>query len=559
MEDLFAPEGGQEQTTASQEEYEFWEEVHTEDGGVYYWNLTTGETKWVLEEFSTPLAALEWGGSESYGEDGETLYSGDVIPSMGTGTYAYNDGCKGIENSEEDEEEEEEEEDDDPTAMLDEATARAQHMQQQMELLASLTAARLVHSVLDAGSNRVIQRFQRERIAAMEQVRRQQLGIKADHNHNRADKAESETQGTPRVDVATPRNEELQLEPNREVDDSVDIPPLNPAPPQRDGMEEGVLLGELMQCFSKCSAEALRLGLTSVDLSSEPLSLPNATTLSSALKLHCSTRLTALYLTNAYIGDSVARELAEGLRFLSALTQLHLNNNEIGDEGIHRICISVESLPCLETLNVAHNPFGATGYRSVAGLLAQSTCSVRNLSLGGCVGLVENYKWRTISRSQSDAISPPGDDAAIYIGAAIASPHGCPLESLSVTNAGFAGQGINAISAALFCSTSLKRLDLTGNPFGVDAQSVANLGYAMMGGCGLEALVVHSCRLSREQRDHLMSLTLRKRGAKPSVLSWQEECLLGGRGSTLRSWLFDAATHKVGRAASRRFSCFPHY
>ena len=202
----------------------------------------------------------------------------------------------------------------------------------------------------------------------------------------------------------------------------------------------------------------------------------------------------------------------------------------------------------METMNIAHNPHGNAGLNSAALLVAHSGCTLKNLSLGGCVGGVVGRRWNTLSPEQVDALELPSDDGAIFLGAAIATPHGCSLESLTVTNLGFTGQGITALAAAMFSSSSLKRLDITGNHFGEDDTAVKNLEHAIIGGgCRLEALVMRSCGLTLKQRHRLKELLKRRHRSKATtkLLSWRDECELGAAGSTLRKWLLDAASLKV--------------
>ncbi|CAN0108620.1 unnamed protein product [Discosporangium mesarthrocarpum] len=138
------------------------------------------------------------------------------------------------------------------------------------------------------------------------------------------------------------------------------------------------------------------------------------------------------------------------------------------DHGIHHLSISLETIPTITCLNLAQNPFGEEGCRDVATLLCQPLCTLRRLTIAGCLpgSSAGPRAWKTIGRVMAErhGFPPrPGDGGVICLAAALISPHGCPLRSLRIVNAGFGYVGGKALSAALSANSTLEEMDLSGN------------------------------------------------------------------------------------------------
>ncbi len=183
----------------------------------------------------------------------------------------------------------------------------------------------------------------------------------------------------------------------------------------------------------------------------------------------------------------------------------------------------------------------------MATLISQSTCQLKKLKIGGCISHPSFTRWKTIPDTISRDIRYPGDEGAIYLAAALLSPHGCPLESLSYINAGFSGIGARAFAAALFCTPpSLTNLNLSGNVFAErDPTAVDVLESAVsVATRSLRQITLISCGLSRDAAERIHSLIDNPASFPPSqpLLTWIEERQLGGQAAVLRSWLLDAAS-----------------
>ncbi len=178
-------------------------------------------------------------------------------------------------------------------------------------------------------------------------------------------------------------------------------------------------------------------------------------------------------------------------------------------------------------------------------LISQSTCQLRTLKIGGCISNPSCTRWKTIPDTISQDIQYPGDEGAICLAAALLTPHGCPLESLSYVNAGISGIGARAFAAALFCTPpSLTNLNLSGNVFAErDLTAVDVLEDAVrVATHRLKQITLTSCGLSQDAAERIYSLVGNPFSFPPPSLTWTEQRQLGGKAAALRSWLLDAAS-----------------
>ncbi len=182
----------------------------------------------------------------------------------------------------------------------------------------------------------------------------------------------------------------------------------------------------------------------------------------------------------------------------------------------------------------------------MATLIAQSTCQLKTLKIGGCISLPTCTRWKTIPDAISQDIRYPGDEGAICLAAALLTPHACPLESLSYINAGFSGVGARAFAAALFCTPpSLTNLNLSGSVFAEKDPTAADVLETAVSVAAhrLKQITLTSCGLSRDAAERIYSLVDNPAASfPPPSLTWIEERELGDQATALRSWLLDAAS-----------------
>ncbi len=196
----------------------------------------------------------------------------------------------------------------------------------------------------------------------------------------------------------------------------------------------------------------------------------------------------------------------------------------------------------------------------MATLVAQSTCQLKTLKIGGCISLPTCTRWKTIPDTISQDIRYPGDEGAICLAAALLTPHACPLESLSYINAGFSGVGARAFAAALFCTPpSLTNLNLSGSVFAEKDPTAADVLEAAVSVAAhrLKQITLTSCGLSQDAAERIYSLVDNPAASfPPRSLTWIEERELGGQATALRSWLLDAAS-KISFSYPREEQRFP--
>ncbi len=197
----------------------------------------------------------------------------------------------------------------------------------------------------------------------------------------------------------------------------------------------------------------------------------------------------------------------------------------------------------------------------MATLIAQSTCQLKTLKIGGCISPPARTRWKTIPDVISQDIRYPGDEGAICLAAALLAPHACPLKSLSYINAGFSGIGARAFAAALFCTPpSLTNLNLSGSVFAEKYPTAADVLEAAVSVAShrLKQITLTSCGLTRDTAERIYSLVDNPATRFPSPPSWTwiEERELGDQATALRSWLLDAAS-KLSFSYPREEQRFP--
>ncbi|CAM9692841.1 unnamed protein product, partial [Hapterophycus canaliculatus] len=299
--------------------------------------------------------------------------------------------------------------------------------------------------------------------------------------------------------------------------------------------------------------------------------------------------IVALYLGNNAMGDKGVTFLADGLSHARGLQKLHLNDNEarieITDVGCHRLATALGPLEVLTTLDLCHNPFGDKGCLALATYLSHPGCSLRYLSVAGCLD-IDPAAWKTIRVCGRERLGwdppRPGDDGAVSLAAALMSPHGCPLRGLRMANAGMRTVGAKAIATAFCANCTLETVDLSGNDFGCKAgENVLETAAELLSGEGgvtvntaVHTIVLRACGLTRQQvlavqgncsprmiggqrchrhmeqeahpcvEDDGENADKEGLGCQTGRLPWREEKRLGFRAACLRDWLLDAARVK---------------
>jgi Leucine-rich repeat (LRR) protein len=92
--------------------------------------------------------------------------------------------------------------------------------------------------------------------------------------------------------------------------------------------------------------------------------------------------LKSLDLTNNYIGDAGALELAVALKQNNTLDLLDLNWNQIGSEGATALADALVTNDALKDLNLKSNTIGDNGATSIAEMLSRNE-SIEKVCIGG--------------------------------------------------------------------------------------------------------------------------------------------------------------------------------
>jgi Ran GTPase-activating protein (RanGAP) involved in mRNA processing and transport len=237
-------------------------------------------------------------------------------------------------------------------------------------------------------------------------------------------------------------------------------------------------------------AEALRHNttLTTLDLERNQMDDEDAQSLAEALRHN--TTLTTLDLRGNQMGPAGVQSLAEALQHNTTLTALNLEENWINDVGTQSLAEALRHNTTLTTLDLRHNEIGAAGAQSLAEALRHNTTLTtldlryNEIDAAGAQSLAEALRHNTTLTKLDLGYNKI--DAAGAQSLAEALRHNTTLTALDLGENEIGAAGAQSLAEALRHNTTLTALDLRENKIG-DAR-VQSLAEALHHNTTLTAL-----------------------------------------------------------------------
>ena len=182
------------------------------------------------------------------------------------------------------------------------------------------------------------------------------------------------------------------------------------------------------------------------------------------------THLQVLTLNKNPIGKGGAVEVLKCLHhYKTPLKELYLMDAGVGEEDCAQLALLID----LEVLDIGNNSLSSNSVASLSSLLQQSVCQLRVLGISGCgiggegavhlgTGLKNNHSLTTLSIQDN----PIGDIGAAAFRDMISD--NTVLEKLYMYNCKITSQGLVQLAAGLISNSSLKKLRLDGNQYGIE-------------------------------------------------------------------------------------------
>ena len=197
------------------------------------------------------------------------------------------------------------------------------------------------------------------------------------------------------------------------------------------------------------------------------------------IKSLCGSGVKDLWLYNTGIGGPDCETLSELLQSTHSLEWLHIEQNNLSSESVASIITGLSHNNSLRTLNISDSHFSKANRLHLSSLLREhSKCTLTYLRLRGChissegavelaTALCKNSTLRELDLSGN----PIREHANGVTAVATMLVENKSLTSLWLEDCHISGQGAGELAAALYKNLTLQHLSLNRNPIGVEGAS----------------------------------------------------------------------------------------
>ena len=198
------------------------------------------------------------------------------------------------------------------------------------------------------------------------------------------------------------------------------------------------------------------------------------------IKSLCGSGVKRLWLHDTGIGGPDCEALSELLQSTHSLEWLCIEQNNLSSESVASVVTGLSHNNSLRTLNISDSHFSTANTLHLSSLLrGHSECTLRSLELRDChissegavelaIALCKNTTLQVLNSSRN----PIGEHVEGVTAIATMLTENKSLTSLWLEDCHISGQGAGELATALCKNTTLRELNLSGNPIGEYVEGV---------------------------------------------------------------------------------------